>query len=265
LQLKSSGASSEPKSRRISEQQLKSLIGSALTGLGSDLFLDGELLWKSRPVGENSPYGNPKKTYSRSADFYSGIPGILHVIELASRLGYNVSTLSEPISRAREFLQKPGSGEIKSLSRQMIGHTDGKDILSGKPTSPRDLAVPVVLSLVRAFEKTGQKKYRRRAENILRRLPSRIVNPDFTLGSGLAGLGEACLEVTRVSGSSEWKERTDWIAGFFFHTRQATPGGGCYWITGNTGLQTAGLMDGQAGVIHFLLRYAHPETFNPFI
>ena len=265
--LKMKGPEQKEKLTGISRGETSQLIESALLGLASELFLDGDLLWKSRPALENSAYGNPQKTYCRSADFYHGIPGIVHVIEQAAGLGYTVKSLNGAIGRAKEFIQQSGPKENAGFPVTHSRILPGKN-MSVKKNSGIGLsggAAGTALALIRAFKTTGQKKYRLRAERILQKLPAEIVIPDFTLASGIAGLGEVYLEAALIFSNDQWTERLNWILGLYKSTRQSAPGGGTYWITDNSGLQTAGLLDGQSGIIHFLLRYVHPGKLKlPF-
>lgn len=109
-----------------------------------------------------------------------------------------------------------------------------------------------VLVLTLAFEVTKDARYRLIAEEMLLLFPMQIVHDNFSLGNGLAGLGEVYLEAYRVFDDLVWKERADWIAGVFLHSGYYVADGQCYWVNNNATNPTIELMAGNVGIIHFL-------------
>ena len=122
--------------------------------------------------------------------------------------------------------------------------------------------VGVILIFVKAFQVIGESKYRDFAESYLRSLPDRTVLTDFTLGNGLVGLGEIYLEAHKAFNNPVWLERATWIAQVLLHTFQIDTNDGGNWVTGRSTTITAGLFDGNAGLIHFLMHYLMPDQLH---
>lgn len=120
----------------------------------------------------------------------------------------------------------------------------------------------VTLTLVKAFQVTGDNRYRTFAESNLKSLPDRPVLTNFSLGEGLAGLGEIYLEAYKAFKDPAWLERAGWIARVFLHTFQRRSSGNGYWITDQTSNITADLFTGNTGIIHFLMHYLLPDKMH---
>lgn len=118
----------------------------------------------------------------------------------------------------------------------------------------------IVLVLILAFEVTKDARYKVLAEEMLLLFPMQIVHDNFSLGNGLAGLGEVYLEAYRVFGDLVWKERADWIAGVFLHAGYYVGDGRCYWVNNNATNPTIELMVGNVGIIHFLICWLDLES-----
>lgn len=116
----------------------------------------------------------------------------------------------------------------------------------------------VILTLIKAYEITGDATYKDVAEKALAFFPSRIVMSDYTFDGGLVGIGEIYLEAYRVFKNVEWKQRAAWIAGVFLNS-DAGDEDVAYWIQNDIHAPYVDLMIGNGGVIHFLLRYLYPE------
>jgi hypothetical protein len=80
----------------------------------------------------------------------------------------------------------------------------------------------------------------------------------------LAGLGEIYLEAFRVFRDESWRDRAAWIASYFTHTGRKSRSGAIYWIVERINTPTADLMTGNAGIIHFLIRF-HSNNKIPFL
>ena len=124
----------------------------------------------------------------------------------------------------------------------------------------------IVLTYLKSFELTGNKRHLEIAEKGLRKHPERIVYRNLSQCHGLAGLGEIYLEAFRVTGSQEWWERASWIAKLICTLRFHGPEGETYWLVERSKFSTADFMLGNTGVIHFLLRYLYPDkVFFPLL
>jgi len=120
----------------------------------------------------------------------------------------------------------------------------------------------IILALIKGYELFKVPVYRQMAENYLQYMHARPIYPDFTLGSGLAGLGELYLEGFRVFGDKAWKERADWIASILVNCFQEYDPGEGYWLTYTNNLHTVDLFSGNSGLLHFLLRYINLSSMR---
>ncbi len=74
------------------------------------------------------------------------------------------------------------------------------------------------------------------------------------MAGGATGLGLAYLEAQRVLGGNEWEQRADFIFSSLVHSEYKTKETR-YWIVDGSIIQTADLMTGNSGILHFLLNY----------
>jgi len=118
---------------------------------------------------------------------------------------------------------------------------------------------------IKAYEVLRTKQYAEVAQNALSHLPVYPSISDFTLATGLAGLGEVYLEAKRVFNTPEWAHRSDWIAHLLAASCTLADTSSCYWFPYMTVTSTVDLLTGNSGIIHFLLRYCYPDKVrHPF-
>ncbi|HET6253302.1 MAG TPA: lanthionine synthetase LanC family protein [Puia sp.] len=120
----------------------------------------------------------------------------------------------------------------------------------------------IMLCLIKAYETFGLEECRRLAQDTLLQFPKYGISLDLTQMNGIAGVGEICLEGARVFGSDGWLDRADWIAQFILHHFHKEKTSSCYWMPDGTPFTTAGLMEGNSGIIHFLMRYHSPKSLS---
>jgi len=118
------------------------------------------------------------------------------------------------------------------------------------------------LLLIKAFEILKKEHYRLIAETYLKDLPEFPVRRNLTIGNGLAGVGELYLEAAEVFKNSHWHKRAEWIAQLLIHTAQSKGSDEIYWTVENSTLPTADLFQGNAGILHFLMRFLHQCRVN---
>lgn len=136
--------------------------------------------------------------------------------------------------------------------------------LSKEPTQPdrysRDIGAPgIALTFIYAYDHFKDPLYKEVATGTLLGINEQPCLVDFTLTTGLAGLGDVYLEAAKVFGGSIWQERADWIAHFFKHTQVKHMDGSKYWIPLVNPDSPAELMTGFSGIMYFLLKYQHPD------
>lgn len=115
----------------------------------------------------------------------------------------------------------------------------------------------IALCFIKAYDLLGHESYRQTAEKALAHYTKHFVTENLTTGGGITGLGIVYLEALRVLGDEEWKERVDFIFSTLVHSARNS-GDTRHWIVDRGLMQTADLMTGNSGILHFLLNYASP-------
>jgi serine/threonine protein kinase len=136
-------------------------------------------------------------------------------------------------------------------------HTRTKAVDSGMG----DGLIGIALSYLKAYQALGDPSYRKIAEHILRAIPYPLSRRDITLEGGLTGIGELYVEAAEILGDSEWKSRAGSVVDFLAH-QYCEVSGAAFWLTEEASFPTAGLVKGNAGILHFLLRYSHPKKIT---
>lgn len=120
----------------------------------------------------------------------------------------------------------------------------------------------IALTFVKAYELYGDIRHRIIAERALRSAPEDFVCYNLSQCHGLSGLGEVYLEAFRVLRSEEWWRRSSWIAESLVALKRINEKGHYEWYTEKPDFPTADLMTGNAGILHFLLRYCFTDRVN---
>lgn len=120
----------------------------------------------------------------------------------------------------------------------------------------------IALSFIKAYDVTGEAIYKQHAEKALNGIPREITDSNIGQRNGLSGLGEVYLEAYRSFKEIEWYNRAGWIAQVIMFLKKQHPTHGIYWLTEGERLPVGNFMIGNSGVIHFLLRYCHPDKIG---
>jgi serine/threonine protein kinase len=120
----------------------------------------------------------------------------------------------------------------------------------------------IALAFIKAYSITGEPAYRQYAEEALRGIPAEITDGNIGQRNGLSGLGEVYLEAYRTFNETEWHNRAGWIAQVIMYLKKQHPTHGAYWLTEGERQPVGNFMIGNSGVIHFLLRYCHPDKIG---
>ena len=214
------------------------------------------LLEQQQEDGSWMTLTDTSKTLIKVTGFGHGVAGIsCFLFEYIKQYGGSIAIresaakaanwLTRQTQKKKGFVMWPLNNKNKQYSR------DFQDGVTG-----------IVLSLIKAYEISGDPEYRQLAEDCLRNYSRHSVSRDITLATGLVGLGEVLLEASIVFKSEEWQERADWIAQFLLHHFQREKGGSCYWSADGSAFSTADLAVGNSGIIHFLLRCYQPGRFS---
>jgi serine/threonine protein kinase len=123
-------------------------------------------------------------------------------------------------------------------------------------------AAGIAFTFIRAFQLTNIPLYRKYAEKTLRHIPADNTAYDIGQQDGLSSIGEVYLEAWQVFNNPEWLNRATWIAQVIMQQKKLHPKYGTYWIVKGEREPVANFMVGNSGVIHFLLRYCHPDKIG---
>jgi len=121
----------------------------------------------------------------------------------------------------------------------------------------------IALLFIKSYEVLGALRYRTIAEKILSGIEPYPVRMDFSMTTGLAGLGEVYIDAFHVLKDSQWLDRAAWIAQLIAHCFKRKEDGTGYWQTNVNIILTADLFTGNSGILHFLMRYLSPEIDHP--
>jgi len=117
----------------------------------------------------------------------------------------------------------------------------------------------IVHTFITAYEIWKDPLYKALAEASLSGLPATPCRMDWTLSTGLTGLGEVYLEAGRVLGSKEWRQRSDWIAGLMTGGGFGSESLMTNWLSAHNTIPTADLFTGNGGILHFCMRHLRQE------
>lgn len=197
-------------------------------------------------IGNKAKYGK----YKYVAGFASGNAGIVwYLLDYLTRTGDD--NIKDIVIPALSGLLKK-----KSKIKKLLKNKGFWNLYSNAYTW--DTITGILLTCIKTYETLGISEYRSQAEDLLSGLPDRPVSDMFSQEHGLSGLGEIYLEAYRVFRDERWQTRADHIANLLLHTCYEGPNN-CYWLNNSSIYTLAGIMTGNGGILHFLLRYLHPD------
>lgn len=110
--------------------------------------------------------------------------------------------------------------------------------------------------LLEAYRQEPLLKYKEAAEKLLYKLPAYPMWPKFGLGDGLCGFAWVYLEAAEILGEKRWWDRADHIVRVMWNTTKPTVEGGYFWnVGGKEGDEGLNLLNGNSGIVCFLLKY----------
>ena len=185
--------------------------------------------------------------------FAQGVAGITWFL-LNYQAQYPNPAVKTAARKALSWLSKTTFNLKKTKKIDSNGKGAQSSILEGAAGS--------LLVFVKGYEIFQDYTYKEWVEKLLSREPVFPLNNDFSQSIGLAGLGELYLEVARVFGPDPWKNRAIGLANNFLHTVQEPTADSCYWLRDQMATALAGLMEGNSGILHFLLRCQAPDQIG---
>lgn len=120
----------------------------------------------------------------------------------------------------------------------------------------------IILPFLKAYKLTGVNRYKQFAVGGLLSLPEHLFDGNLSQCHGLSGFGEIYMEAFKVLKEERWQQRCDWLMQVIIHLRNAHPKYGNYWLVENEHQPVPELMCGNSGILHFLLRYCHPQKVS---
>jgi serine/threonine protein kinase len=180
--------------------------------------------------------------------FGHGIAGIICFLAGYAR-HYKNAAVEEAIDKSLNWLIR------QSYKKQggLIWNINNRS----KITNPgmQDGWAGVLLAFIEGYRLLKDQAYQKVVETAFNNYPSQIIARDFSLISGLVGLGEVYLTAYKTFESERWLQRADWITQFLLHQFQQRADGSCLWMMDHTPVSTADLMTGNTGILHYLIRY----------
>jgi len=130
------------------------------------------------------------------------------------------------------------------------------------PWSTENGTPGIALVFLKAYQLLKIEIYRDISLSILYTIPERLVITNFTLGTGLAGIGELYLEAYKVLNDPCWLTRAEWIAQLLLRTLHIESEDEACWLPDYQSDFTADLFMGNSGIIHFLMHCSLPNSLT---
>jgi serine/threonine protein kinase len=233
---------------RCAEYLDKARIGGVLQDY-SDRILKAQLssgAWKGRM--------GPDSREEVIPGFVNGVAGICYfLLEVGSR--YNYLPAIQGARKGMERLAKMAKREGPGLKWPNVAI--GQDMDWGWAHGNAGIA----LAFLKAFGVLGEDKYLQTARKALEVIPENMLNNSLSQYNGIAGIGEVYLEMHRVTGEKQWRDRAGWISELLVNLR-FTEKDTAWWLVGNGQFPTSDFMLGNTGVLHFLQRYLYPDKMS---
>ena len=123
----------------------------------------------------------------------------------------------------------------------------------------------ILKPFIKAYTISNEKRYKEIVEQVLFSYPLHLTTELLSQENGLAGLGEIYIEAWLAFQNEEWLIRAEWIASLLANITYGEFKKS-YWRQGNYNYLNASLLNGNSGIIHFLLRiYSPNKAANYFL
>jgi len=198
---------------------------------------------------------NEKKKVVPLMSFAYGNTGIAWLLLHYSEKNKN-KIVSQAIENTLSHLKN-----LVPLLKKAITKTGHRNLLSGN-AEIWDGVQGLILTFLKAYQVTGIQAYKALAKDLLYTYPPYPVHDNLNQETGLSHLGEIYLEAHQILGEEEWRDRATWIVKLIVHTSIQEGNDACYWLYNNENFPTAGFLYGNSGLVHFLIRYLHPDKIG---
>lgn len=203
--------------------------------------------WLREPGGNN-------KNGRITRGFSNGIAGIVYfLLEYGQQFNDR-----KAIMGAEQGLQWLMKAAIKNKNIITWNSSEGKEV------SPWwcDGGPGISLAFMKAYTSTGDLLYKEFATGALQCHLGKTLDNNLSQYNGLSGLGEIYLEAYRSLQDDHWLERAGWIAQVIMRLKKQHVKHGAYWLVEHEKQPVPGFMIGNAGVLHFLMRYCYPDKIG---
>lgn len=193
-----------------------------------------------------------KKVISRG--FSQGMAGIIYFL-LEYTQHYNSQKCMPGIEHGLQWLIKNAVSNKSALE----WHSS-----QGEKVAPSwcDGGPGIALAFMKAYAITKNLQYKEVATLALNIHSEKIFANNLSLYNGLGGIGHIYLEAYTLLQDEQWLKRAEWIAQLTMHLKRNHTKYGPYWQVVNEKQPVAGFMQGNSGILHFLLRYCYIDRIG---
>lgn len=112
----------------------------------------------------------------------------------------------------------------------------------------------IALVFLYAYESYKIEDHKIMAETILAKLIRFQVHGDFSMATGITGIGLVYAEAARICGNNEWRDRAVWIFKILEHMAHKKPDIKLTWNINGLNEYDASLLTGTSGIILFIMK-----------
>jgi serine/threonine protein kinase len=113
----------------------------------------------------------------------------------------------------------------------------------------------IALTFLYAYEHLGRPAFKHIAAKLLWQCPAHAVSANYSLATGMAGVGFVYAEAARICTHTEWTRRAAWIYHVLANTIHKKGKNKVSWHMGTADPHDLSLLTGTAGIILFLLKF----------
>lgn len=195
-----------------------------------------------------------RKIKKATKGFEDGMSGIIcYLLEFGYR--YKHSGSMDSAQRGLHWLIKKAQRKKETVRWLTSKDKELNDYISGGLAG-------IALCFIKAYQYTGDPLYKKYAIAALNGIPENLIDSNISQRNGLAGLGEVYLEAYKVFTEEIWLHRAGRLVQVIMQLKKQHLEHGAYWLVEYERQPVANFMIGNSGVMHFLLRFCHPEQIG---
>jgi serine/threonine protein kinase len=174
-----------------------------------------------------------------------GISGILLSLIKYYQLRQDDSIL-ERLKKGLDFLARKYEEQDTDAEKSNAKQNNSISLVGGRPG--------IALILLYGYEIFKDPPYQRLADRILNAYNDKYCSFDFSLESGLAGIGIVYIEAARITGTTEWEKRAFWFYHLFNAMNIDNRLNQRCWNTKGKVAHDASLLSGNSGILYFMIK-----------